>query len=569
MEHVWNILIDIAALAFVFIAIGFCIFSHELGHFLAAKWRGLHIDAFSLGFRAFWKKKIGGVESRLGWLPFGGYVELPQVDATDSIPKAADGTELPRAKPLDRIITAVAGPLFNILSGLLLACLVWWIGMPQDSPKMREIEVMEIEADSPEFRAGLRTGDKIIALNGKPIFDTWSGFVQNVLFSVGEIELDVRRGSEELKVRYIPIDNPKAPGSLAAEGIAWPFFSAVIPMELTPLKGSPAEKAGIQPGDTMLKVDGKPIQDYLEFQLALNRSQGAPVLLTLRDKSGATREVSVTPTRVDSHPTYLMGIIMRNHPGTPGIFVGEIAPDSLAEKGGLKPGDRLRKIADQSIDAPEHLIEKLQALKDTPFNLTIERDGQEITLPLAAEASYPYTIGVDITLTDHPTPIQQFVATLQMSWKSLRGIVVGVANQLGLTEETSSLKPSHMSGPLGMGTVLFTSIRNNSIMTGIYFTVVISFALAIFNLFPFPVLDGGHILFGVVELIFGRPLPTPVIKTLSMIFVVLLIGLMVFVTFSDGRRIYRNIFRGQTDTVAPPTEVKPEASHADQPATQP
>ena len=60
MEQVMDILLSIGALAFVFIAIGFCIFSHELGHFLAAKWRGMHIDAFSLGFRPFWKKKING-----------------------------------------------------------------------------------------------------------------------------------------------------------------------------------------------------------------------------------------------------------------------------------------------------------------------------------------------------------------------------------------------------------------------------------------------------------------------------------------------------------------------------
>ena len=124
MEMFLDFLMNVLSLLFAFIAIGFCIFSHELGHFLAGKWRGLHIDAFSLGFKAFWKKKINGVEYRLGWLPFGGYVELPQVDAPDVVPKAADGTELPRAKPLDRLITAAAGPLFNIISGLLIGCIV-------------------------------------------------------------------------------------------------------------------------------------------------------------------------------------------------------------------------------------------------------------------------------------------------------------------------------------------------------------------------------------------------------------------------------------------------------------
>ena len=120
--HILNILESIGALFFVVFFIGLCIFSHELGHFLAARWRKLHIDAFSIGFRKVWAKKINGVEYRIGCIPLGGYVELPQVDATDEIPKSADGTELQRAKPLDRIITAVAGPLFNVIFGLLLGC---------------------------------------------------------------------------------------------------------------------------------------------------------------------------------------------------------------------------------------------------------------------------------------------------------------------------------------------------------------------------------------------------------------------------------------------------------------
>ena len=81
MELFWNILENTGAVIFVFVALGFCIFSHELGHFLAGKLMKLHIDAFSLGFRPVWRKKYKGVEYRIGWLPLGGYVELPQIDA--------------------------------------------------------------------------------------------------------------------------------------------------------------------------------------------------------------------------------------------------------------------------------------------------------------------------------------------------------------------------------------------------------------------------------------------------------------------------------------------------------
>ena len=159
METLLNILSIIGSLVFVFVAIGLCIFSHELGHFLAGKWRGLHIDAFSLGFKPFWRKKINGVEYRLGYLPFGGYVELPQIDATDEVPKSADGKELPRAKAIDRVITAVAGPLFNILFGLLAGTLIYFVGMPSDTAKMREMTVNHVDEKGPEYAAGLRKGD--------------------------------------------------------------------------------------------------------------------------------------------------------------------------------------------------------------------------------------------------------------------------------------------------------------------------------------------------------------------------------------------------------------------------
>ena len=83
-------------------------------------------------------------------------------------------------------------------------------------------------------------------------------------------------------------------------------------------------------------------------------------------------------------------------------------------------------------------------------------------------------------------------------------------------------------------------------MIGIYMMVVISFALAIFNLLPLPVLDGGHIMFGLIEMIFRKPVPVPVVKWLSYIFVTLLIGLMVFVTIFDSGRLYHKIRSSNT-----------------------
>ena len=106
---------------------------HELGHFLAARWRGLYIEKFGVWFgKPLWKKTINGVQYSLGSLPFGGFVALPQLAPMDMIEGKAD-VERAEAAPvsaLDKIIVAVAGPLFSLLLALAFACIVWVVGYP-------------------------------------------------------------------------------------------------------------------------------------------------------------------------------------------------------------------------------------------------------------------------------------------------------------------------------------------------------------------------------------------------------------------------------------------------------
>src|SRR4051812_36194208 len=109
---------------------------HELGHFLAAKWRGLKIDRFAIWFgKPIWKKKVNGVEYALGWIPAGGYVALPQMATMGAIGgKGEDsGQPLPPISPLDKIIVAVAGPLFSFLLAVVFAVVVWAVGKPMSA----------------------------------------------------------------------------------------------------------------------------------------------------------------------------------------------------------------------------------------------------------------------------------------------------------------------------------------------------------------------------------------------------------------------------------------------------
>src|SRR3989440_12008356 len=131
---------------------------HELGHFLAARWRGLYIEKCGVWFgKPIWKKTVNGVQYSLGTLPFGGFVALPQLAPMDIIEGKADvdRAKLPPISALDKIIVAIAGPLFSLLLALAFACIVWAVGHPVSESDMTTT-VGYVEKDSPAAQAGIQ-----------------------------------------------------------------------------------------------------------------------------------------------------------------------------------------------------------------------------------------------------------------------------------------------------------------------------------------------------------------------------------------------------------------------------
>src|SRR6266446_9831401 len=140
---------------------------HELGHFLAARWRGLVVTKFAIWFgKPLWKKTIGGIEYSLGSLPFGGFVALPQLAPMDIIEGRADvdRAQLPRISALDKIIVAFAGPLFSFLLAVLFAVIIWSVGRPVSEAEATTT-VGYVIPDSPAAQAGLKAGDRILLVD--------------------------------------------------------------------------------------------------------------------------------------------------------------------------------------------------------------------------------------------------------------------------------------------------------------------------------------------------------------------------------------------------------------------
>jgi len=166
--------------------------AHELGHFLAARWRGLKVDRFAIWFgKPIWKKKINGVEYALGWIPAGGYVALPQMAAMEIIEGKSGKLEekvvepwservggekgetqaaretLPNVSPLDKIIVAFAGPLFSFLLAVVFAVVVWQVGKPSNETDNTTVVGWVVPTDDngqpgPAWQAGLRPGGTIL-----------------------------------------------------------------------------------------------------------------------------------------------------------------------------------------------------------------------------------------------------------------------------------------------------------------------------------------------------------------------------------------------------------------------
>src|ERR1700747_2010980 len=181
----------------VLIIVNLLIVVHEIGHFLAARWRGLYIEKFGIWFgKPLWKKKINGVQYSLGSLPFGGFVPLPQLAPMDIIEGKADvdRAQLPPVSALDKIIVAVAGPLFSLLLAVVFAALVWIVGYPVSESDMTTT-IGYIMPDSPAEKVGLRPGDKILEVDGKRV-TRFLGMNDSVSWAV------VRSEGETIRLKF-------------------------------------------------------------------------------------------------------------------------------------------------------------------------------------------------------------------------------------------------------------------------------------------------------------------------------------------------------------------------------
>lgn len=273
------------------------IFVHELGHFLAARWRGLKIDRFAIWFgKPIWKTKINGVEYALGSIPAGGYVSLPQMAPMEMIEGKADPDHaaLPPISALDKIIVAFAGPLFSFGLALAFALVVASVGRPVTESETSTV-IGLVHKDSPAEKAGLKRGDKVLSVDGHKV-TKFGGMGDSVSWYVvrsvtPSIPVEVERDG---KVLTIPVE-PKAEETKPwqRKGLRQiqiePAQTAIVGLVAS---NSPAALAGIKPKDELVTVNGVTPLHYSQVAEILDEAPGKLVhLKILRDGQNLSFDV--------------------------------------------------------------------------------------------------------------------------------------------------------------------------------------------------------------------------------------------------------------------------------------
>jgi regulator of sigma E protease len=442
-----------------------------MGHFLAARYFGVRVESFSIGFG---KSLVGFTDSygtrwKIGWLPLGGYVKFwgdegvsstPDKDTLERI-SAAERAGSFHHKPLfQKSIIAAAGPIANfVLAIVILSSLFLIYGTEVSVPR-----VGGVKAGSPAEAGGLKAGDLVVAINDRKIVE-FDEIVRVVTVSDGRpLNFVVERGKETVSLTVTPrmIAKPDLFGEQILDpGIGiHPVYPGLIDRVV---EGSPAAKAGLAVEDIILGVNGKPLNTLRDFSSAVLDANGKSITLIVsrlkRDPKKPWLRETKTMTLVPLVPT--------------------------------------------STD---------------PDRVVLESAGFEVAVKGAPESDIRVTLGP--------------VAAVERAAGVIQFIVVKTFYFIGqLLTGTGDYR--QLSGPVGIASVSGQVLVQFGVVPLINLAAVLSVSIGLLNLFPIPMLDGGHLLYYALEAVRGRPLGERAQELGFRIGLAFVVCLFLFATWND------------------------------------
>jgi regulator of sigma E protease len=439
------------------VVLGILVAFHELGHFLAARWVGVKVLKFSLGFGPkIFGRKMGETEYLLSAIPLGGYVKLFGEDETEATTQEDRARSFAHKGLWGKVLIVAAGPGFNFI-------LAYFI-----------------------FAGWLATGAPLPV----PTFQDLT-----------------------------------------------PDIEAMVP-------GSPADTAGIQIGDRVNRVNGQDISTRTELFDAVAKSKGQA--LTLEIKRGEqVKTLTVTPTTAPGpqaaaqEPGYYLGV-----EETPPL-VTSVTPNSPAEKAGLLAGDHVVKIQDQTIHTWSQMTGIVKESPNHQLHLEVLREGRRVSLTVTPSGEKTTVNGQSVevgkigiagpggrSIIRSNTPLLALYDGLRATWGLTELTVVGLYKMI-----VGDISSKNIGGPLTIANISGEAASQGA-SNVIYLIAILSINLGVLNLLPIPILDGGHLLFFLIEGILRKPLGERQRELAQQAGLVLLVGVMVFAFWNDLERIF-------------------------------
>lgn len=540
------------------VLLGVLVFVHELGHFLVARWCGVRVEVFSLGFgKKIWQYTKDGTVYCISIIPLGGYVKMFGEQPGDSIPDSEKPYSFSHKKVGQRFAVVVAGPLMNLLFAFLVFMVVSSIGEIVKGPI-----VGEVQPSSTAEKSGFQAGDRIVSAN-KTDIQTWDDF-QSALDSNLDSTLNVtveREISKERVELKIPVKSKKNPNVVSTksvvgeiDGLTMFSYAAVVAIE--PNKA--LARAGLESGDRIVKLNNIDIVNFRDLEPAFNKLYLNPnvprpeklVVKILRNeadpKNKIEKEFVETTLGSVKNPTFAnLGIESTQ------LYIDKVMPGSPAQAAGILKGDRIVSINGKTLVIWEDILNTVRTFSGQgKLDVQIRRGNENIKVEVAPNMTTHmtqhgteekrFTIGISPYLMYAPpdTVLLKFndigsilKHSAERTWEVSAMTVLSFVKLI-----QNELSPKNIGGIFSIA-----QAANETFKIGIspflQMMALISINLFILNLLPIPILDGGHLVFYTIEAIKGTPLSLNKIELAHKVGMILLFSLMVFALFNDFRRM--------------------------------
>jgi regulator of sigma E protease len=544
-----------------FILLGILIFVHELGHFLVAKFFGVRVETFSLGFgKKILCFKRGDTVYALSLIPLGGYVKMYGDDPSADIPFHEARYAFLRKPVLQRFAIVLAGPLMNLFFAIFVFSAIVGLGEEVPGPW-----IGDVAADSKAFEAGFRSGDKIVQVGGESTA-TWAQ-VQKKLENAGgrAIPFTIERRGEQQALQFdvpVAIGENENPFSASRQVGQVPGLTQESRSTLVGVRDpkSPAGQAGVQSLLLIVSVNGQKVSYWRDLERVIRETstpESQNVTLQLRelekpDKSENLQSVQIPLTKGWSEKMDLLASLGLE-PAE--LYIYQVKKGSPADTAGLVAKDRVVRIAGEDVHTWSDVLARVKTFTPASEGLdfTVVRNGEEKTFKIKPEMTtlmsskgqeeHRFTIGIvsgffpmgpDTVFFRLSNPVKMVQHGLKETMYWTEFVVMSLVR---LVQGEVSAK--NIGGVITIGRVAAHSFAAG-LSAFMRMMGLISINLFLLNLLPIPILDGGHLVFYTIEALRGAPLSMRKMEIAQQVGLMLLMLLMAFAFFNDISNFWVN-----------------------------